>query len=103
MKKKPSRRDRLIANQLAHHALAEQGGVCHWCRRSLTADEVTADHLIPRHAGGKTTHTNIVAACGPCNSSRCSVPGSNDGRLVITIGETSLSSPFAMLSTWGKQ
>jgi 5-methylcytosine-specific restriction endonuclease McrA len=30
-------------------------------------DDLTLDHVIPRFHGGKTTFTNIVAACSNCN------------------------------------
>jgi 5-methylcytosine-specific restriction endonuclease McrA len=30
-------------------------------------DDLTFDHLIPRHRGGRTTWDNIVTACAPCN------------------------------------
>jgi hypothetical protein len=33
-------------------------------------NDVTAEHLIPRHAGGKTVAGNIVAAHRKCNSGR---------------------------------
>ena len=30
-------------------------------------DELTFDHVVPRSRGGRTSWTNIVAACSPCN------------------------------------
>ena len=32
-----------------------------------SGDELTFDHLVPRRLGGKTSWTNIVAACSTCN------------------------------------
>ncbi|MEO0674629.1 MAG: HNH endonuclease, partial [Pseudomonadota bacterium] len=39
---------------------------CQYCG-STERDMLTFDHVIPRSKGGKTTWTNIVAACSPCN------------------------------------
>lgn len=39
---------------------------CHWCGGS--AD--TADHVIPKAAGGTDQLANVVAACRPCNFGR---------------------------------
>lgn len=45
-----------------------EGGQCAYCGTEFTShNEVTFDHVLPRHAGGKTEWSNIVAACGPCN------------------------------------
>lgn len=38
---------------------------CQYCGRHYT--ELTIDHVIPRHMGGKHTWTNVVAACAVCN------------------------------------
>ncbi len=40
---------------------------CQYCERHLPAQELTFDHLVPRSRGGRTTWTNIVTACAPCN------------------------------------
>lgn len=40
------------------------GFECVYCG---SAEELTFDHLIPRRLGGKTSWTNIVAACSKCN------------------------------------
>ncbi len=40
------------------------GFECAYCR---SPDELTFDHVIPRRLGGKTSWTNIVAACSSCN------------------------------------
>lgn len=54
-----------------------QEGLCYWCKQPMKKDadetdplQLTADHLIPVYAGGKTAPGNIVAACRKCNSSR---------------------------------
>jgi hypothetical protein len=88
--------ERKLRKRLVRKALHDQGGVCHWCRKPLTPETVTADHLIPCHAGGQTRAGNIVAACGPCNSSRCSEDVCT-GRLPKTAGDPTVRSPFEIL------
>jgi 5-methylcytosine-specific restriction endonuclease McrA len=67
-----NRRGRLRAR--AHKA---QGGLCFRCAVPMKEDaaegdplRLTADHLIPLHAGGETRPGNIVAACRKGNGSR---------------------------------
>lgn len=40
------------------------GFSCVYCG---SKDDLTFDHLIPRHRGGRTSWDNIVTACSPCN------------------------------------
>jgi 5-methylcytosine-specific restriction endonuclease McrA len=40
---------------------------CQYCGESYPAHDLTFDHLIPRSLGGRTTWSNVVAACAPCN------------------------------------
>ncbi|MEO9969405.1 MAG: HNH endonuclease [Hyphomonadaceae bacterium] len=40
------------------------GFKCAYCGEP---SELTFDHVIPRSKGGRTSWTNIVAACSPCN------------------------------------
>lgn len=39
---------------------------CQYCGREST--ELTVDHVIPRHKGGRHVWENVVSACIPCNS-----------------------------------
>jgi 5-methylcytosine-specific restriction endonuclease McrA len=41
---------------------------CQYCGKKSTMSELTYDHVVPRAQGGKTTWTNIVAACMDCNA-----------------------------------
>jgi len=43
---------------------------CQYCSRKLKAGDLTFDHVTPLARGGKTTWTNIVAACVVCNSKK---------------------------------
>ena len=37
------------------------------CQYCGTPEDLTFDHVMPRHCGGATTWENVVAACSPCN------------------------------------
>ena len=40
---------------------------CQYCGRRSPAEGLTFDHVVPKSRGGKTTWSNVVAACEPCN------------------------------------
>ena len=40
---------------------------CQYCGLKESLADLTFDHVIPRSRGGKTTWTNVVAACVSCN------------------------------------
>lgn len=58
---------------LRTEALFEQGGCCHYCKEPITPETATADHQWPQARRGRTTRTNIVAACRPCNNAKGSL------------------------------
>jgi 5-methylcytosine-specific restriction endonuclease McrA len=41
---------------------------CQYCGHFLRTAEYTYDHVIPRSEGGKSSWTNLVLACGRCNT-----------------------------------
>ena len=43
---------------------------CRYCRKALTREMATLDHLVPRSRGGKTTIRNCVIACAACNHAK---------------------------------
>jgi 5-methylcytosine-specific restriction endonuclease McrA len=47
--------------------LAEANGHCAYCDRIA---KLTLDHVIPLSKGGKYSASNVVAACGHCNTSK---------------------------------
>lgn len=49
------------------NVLLRDGHRCQYCGREQSTRELTLDHVLPRSRGGRTTWTNVVAACGPCN------------------------------------
>lgn len=43
-------------------------GLCHYCGKNFSPDELTMDHLVPIVRGGKSTRGNVVPACKECNN-----------------------------------
>jgi 5-methylcytosine-specific restriction endonuclease McrA len=43
---------------------------CQYCGDGFRTQELTFDHVIPRSRGGRTTWSNIVAACHSCNTEK---------------------------------
>lgn len=54
-------------------ALTVQEGKCSLCRSPLHQRDATADHIVPRSAGGKTVRGNIAAVCEGCNLAKGSM------------------------------
>lgn len=42
-------------------------GICQYCGKKLSLEEMTIDHVVPKMLGGKREWTNIVACCSSCN------------------------------------
>ena len=40
------------------------------CQYCDTKNNLTLDHLVPRSKGGRSTWTNLVTACKPCNAKK---------------------------------
>ena len=40
---------------------------CQYCGSPFPTHDLTFDHVVPRSRGGRTTWTNVVTACAPCN------------------------------------
>src|SRR5215469_13306260 len=47
--------------------LLRDRNTCQYCNVSLTAAELTLDHVVPRSRGGLSTWENRVACCHSCN------------------------------------
>jgi|TARA_B110000971_G_C19985390_1_gene489327 5-methylcytosine-specific restriction endonuclease McrA len=43
---------------------------CQYCASSFEPQTLTLDHVLPISKGGKTSWTNIVSACRPCNTAK---------------------------------
>ena len=40
---------------------------CQYCKGDFATNELTFDHVVPKSRGGRTSWTNVVTACSPCN------------------------------------
>lgn len=47
-----------------------QHGICHYCDKKFSAEELTMDHVVPLVRGGKSTKGNIVVCCKSCNNDK---------------------------------
>jgi 5-methylcytosine-specific restriction endonuclease McrA len=72
---KSARRRKRVAGAAGHHTIeqwmarvAYYGWRCRWCRKELTLATLTMDHVIPIAKGGTDWASNLVPACGSCNS-----------------------------------
>ncbi|TGK12212.1 HNH endonuclease [Leptospira fletcheri] len=45
-------------------------GICYYCRRKFSPEELTMDHLVPLAKGGKSVKANLVPACKECNNAK---------------------------------
>lgn len=105
MKRKRKKRVTWSLYHLRLRAYNAQGGLCHWCKQPMKRDcgptdprLLTADHLVPLYAGGKTQPDNIVAACRHCNNTRhaeINMPKRADA--TFSSGDDSARSPFEKL------
>lgn len=43
---------------------------CQFCEQTLTTEQYTFDHVVPRSKGGLSSWTNLVLACLKCNTSK---------------------------------
>ena len=99
-RKAPKRRrspheDYQYARMLAGRANMRQQGLCYWCKKPMNG-EYTAEHVKPKHAGGKTRADNIVAAHAKCNNERHPEMQQRGG-ISYSIGDNTPRSPFEIL------
>jgi 5-methylcytosine-specific restriction endonuclease McrA len=58
-------RPRLRVKLTRREVFRRDNYTCQYCGRH--SSDLTVDHVLPKHLGGKHTWTNVVAACPPCN------------------------------------
>lgn len=61
------------ARKLRHSAWWKRktaDGICYYCRKKFSPEDLTMDHLIPLSRGGTSDKINIVACCKECNSKK---------------------------------
>ncbi len=45
-------------------------GICHYCGKKFSPEDLTMDHLIPLGKGGRSIKANLVPACKDCNNAK---------------------------------
>ena len=43
-------------------------GICHYCGKKFSPQELTMDHIVPVVRGGKSIRGNVVPCCKDCNN-----------------------------------
>ena len=52
-----------------------QRGVCYYCEKKFSKEDLSMDHKVPIARGGFSTKNNIVVCCKSCNSKKqASIP-----------------------------
>ena len=57
-------------------------GICHYCKNTFPAKELTMDHIVPISKGGKSTKGNVVPCCKACNTEKKIKPAHGLGRIL---------------------
>jgi len=51
-------------------ALAKHGGTCFYCKKGVTAEDGTIDHVEAVARGGTSDLQNLLISCKPCNTAK---------------------------------
>lgn len=75
IKKDPAhvKRERANARELRKSSWWKQQlakGVCHYCSKTFSPDELSMDHVLPVVRGGKSVKSNCVPCCKACNNDK---------------------------------
>ncbi|PZV06384.1 MAG: hypothetical protein DCF22_23955 [Leptolyngbya sp.] len=61
-------------NSKRQQLIERHGSCCCWCKKTLSLDELTIEHMNPKSLGGRNNLENLRLACRPCNRSRGNNP-----------------------------
>jgi len=59
-------------------------GRCQYCSKAVSIKEFTLDHVVPKTAGGRTTWSNVVTCCVPCNQRKADHPAHKVGMKLLS-------------------
>lgn len=62
------------AEKALREAARKHGAKCFYCRRKLSGDALTIDHVEGRQGAGAKSIQNLVLACKPCNAKKGHLP-----------------------------
>jgi hypothetical protein len=77
-----------ISKRLRYEILRRDGNKCRYCGITAADTPLTIDHVVPSALGGGDEPSNLVAACGPCNSGKSA--SSTDAALVEGVSRDAL-------------
>ena len=66
------------------HIYARDNKTCQYCGEKFPLNKLTLDHVIPKSAGGRTSWTNIVAACIDCNTTKADMTPQQAGMKLLS-------------------
>lgn len=61
-----------VSRRLRYEVLRRDNHTCRYCGASAPEVKLTVDHVTASALGGKDEASNLVTACGPCNSGKSS-------------------------------
>ncbi len=70
-----SRNERFAPSEMRRLILTRDRYRCAYCKKSITDLTANIEHVKPWHVGGRTVHTNLVAACRDCNRKKYGTVG----------------------------
>lgn len=83
-----------VSKRLRFEVLRRDNHTCRYCGVAAPDVKLTVDHVIPVALGGLDDPSNLVAACGPCNSGKTS--SSPDAPIVADVEQDALRWSKAM-------
>lgn len=59
-----------VSKRLRYEVLRRDNHACRYCGATAPDVALTVDHVVPTALGGSDDPSNLVTACGPCNSGK---------------------------------
>jgi len=81
--------------------LRRDNHTCRYCGAAAPDVKLTVDHVVPVALGGSDEPSNLVTACGPCNSGKTS--SSPDAPIVEDVSRDAVRWAAAMRAAAGEQ
>ncbi len=66
-----------------NNILMRDNNTCQYCKTKMMSRNLNMDHVIPKSVGGKSTWTNLVTSCIPCNSRKGDVELVRSGLVLV--------------------
>lgn len=83
-----------VSKRVRYEVLRRDGHTCRYCGAKAPDVTLTVDHVVPVALGGSDDPSNLVTACGPCNSGKTST--TPDAPLVAQVADDALRWAAAM-------